>query len=59
MELKEFVPEALLQISGGIEDAQRKLQESGSTTRINTSMTKDDTGNLVIGTAPFGRIRRL
>ncbi|UTS74897.1 hypothetical protein NMB96_08945 [Xanthomonas hortorum] len=49
MELKEFVTEALLQISGGIEDAQRKLQEGGSTTRINTSMTKDDTGNLVTG----------
>ena len=49
MELKEFVTEALLQISSGIEDAQRKLQEGGSTTRINASMTKDDTGNLVTG----------
>lgn len=49
MELREFVTEALLQISGGIEDAQRKLQSDASTTRINTSMTKDDTGNLVTG----------
>ncbi|HGM6069580.1 TPA: hypothetical protein ACKP39_003286 [Stenotrophomonas maltophilia] len=49
MELKDFVTEALLQISGGIEDAQRRLREGGSTTRINTSMTKDDAGTLVTG----------
>jgi len=49
MELKEFVTETLLQICGGIEDAQRRLSIGGSTTRINTSMTKDDSGNLVTG----------
>jgi hypothetical protein len=49
MELRQFVTETLLQISGGIEDAQQRLQAEGSTTRINTSMTKDDTGNLVTG----------
>jgi|SRR5690606_34602306 hypothetical protein len=49
MELKQFVTEALLQISGGIEDAQTKLREAGSGTRINTSITKDDSGNLVTG----------
>ncbi|MBV6831148.1 hypothetical protein [Xanthomonas euvesicatoria] len=49
MELREFVTEALLQVSRGIEDAQVKLQEAGSTSRINASMTKDDTGALVVG----------
>jgi hypothetical protein len=49
MELRQFVTETLIQISGGIEDAQQRLQSEGSTTRINTSMTKDDSGNLVTG----------
>jgi hypothetical protein len=49
MELKQFVTEALLQIAGGIEDAQTRLQEAGSAARINTSVTKDDCGNLVTG----------
>jgi hypothetical protein len=49
MELKQFVTETLLQIASGIEDAQEKLQEVGSAARINTSVTKDDSGNLVTG----------
>lgn len=49
MELKDFVTEALLQIAGGIEAAQSKLQESGSAARINTSVTRDDSGSLVTG----------
>lgn len=49
MELKDFVTEALLQIAGGIEAAQSKLQESGSAARINTSVTRDDSGTLVTG----------
>lgn len=49
MELRQFVTEALLQIAGGIEDAQTKLQEAGSGARINTSVTKDDSGHLVTG----------
>lgn len=49
MELKQFVTEALLQIASGIEDAQAKMQEAGSGARINTSVTKDDSGNLVTG----------
>jgi hypothetical protein len=49
MELKEFVTEALLQIAGGIEAAQNKLQEAGSAARINTSVTRDESGSLVTG----------
>ncbi|MFH1719034.1 MAG: hypothetical protein ABIF19_16900 [Planctomycetota bacterium] len=49
MELKEFVTEALLQIAGGIEAAQNKLHESGSAARINTSVSRDDSGTLVTG----------
>ena len=49
MELKEFVTEALLQIAGGIEAAQTKLQEGGSGARINTSVIRDDSGTLVTG----------
>ncbi|MES1939203.1 hypothetical protein T5B8_03100 [Salinisphaera sp. T5B8] len=49
MELSQFVTETLMQISTGIEDAQKQLQAAGSTARINTFMTKDESGNLVIG----------
>ena len=49
MELKEFVTETLLQIAAGIEAAQGKLLESGSGARINTSVTRDDSGSLVTG----------
>jgi len=49
MELKEFVTETLLQIASGIEAAQTELQDSGSAARINTSVTRDNSGTLVTG----------
>lgn len=49
MELKEFVSETLVQISDGIDDAQRRLRESGSEAKVNPYMTKDGTGKLVTG----------
>ena len=49
MELKQFVTETLVQISEGIEAAQKQLKASGSETIINTNMTATDAGHLVTG----------
>ncbi len=49
MDLKQFVSETLVQISSGIEDAQRNLRESGSEAIINTNMTTADGGQIVTG----------
>jgi predicted ATP-dependent Lon-type protease len=49
IELKQFVTETLVQISEGIEEAQRQLKERGSEARINTNMTTADAGHLVTG----------
>jgi len=42
MDLKQFVTETLVQISEGIEEAQRQLKERGSAAIVNTNMTKTD-----------------
>jgi len=49
MELKQFITETLVQISEGIEEAQKVLKERGSEARINTNMTKTVDGHLVTG----------
>ncbi len=49
MELKQFVTETLVQISEGIQDAQKQLKERGSEAIINTNMTKTDAEHLVTG----------
>lgn len=49
MDLKQFVTETLVQISEGIEEAQRQLKERGSAAIVNTNMTKTDVGHLVTG----------
>lgn len=49
MDLKQFVSETLVQISDGIEAAQKQLRESGSEAVINTNMTKTDSDHLVTG----------
>ena len=49
VDLKQFVAETLVQISQGIEDAQKQLKDGGSETIINTNMTKTDDGHLVTG----------
>ncbi len=49
MELKQFVTETLVQISEGIEAAQKQLKENGSASIINTNMTKTNDGHLVTG----------
>jgi hypothetical protein len=49
MELKQFIAETLVQISEGIEDAQKILRERGSEARINTNMTNTADGHVVTG----------
>ncbi len=49
MELKQFVTETLVQISEGIEQAQRQLKECESEAIINTNMTATHVGHLVTG----------
>lgn len=49
MELKQFVTETLVQISEGIEAAQKQLKERGSEAIVNTNMTKTDVGHMVTG----------
>ena len=49
MDLKQFITETLVQISEGIEEAQRQLKERGSAAIVNTNMTKTDDGHLVTG----------
>ena len=49
MELKQFVTETLVQISDGVQEAQKQLKERGSETIVNTNMTKTDMGHLVTG----------
>lgn len=49
MDLKQFVTETLVQISEGIEEAQRQLKERGSAAIVNTNMTETDVGHLVTG----------
>ncbi len=49
MELKEFVAETLVQIAGGIEEAQQRLKESGSEAKVNPYMTKNDSEKWVTG----------
>lgn len=49
MDLKQFVSETLVQISEGIEAAQKQLREAGSEAVVNTNMTKTDDGHLVTG----------
>ena len=49
MNLREFVTETLVEIAAGIEDAQKQLQDSGSTAEINPYMTKDGSDKWVTG----------
>lgn len=49
MELKQFITETLVQISAGIEAAQKQLKDNGTETIINTNMTVTDAGHLVTG----------
>lgn len=49
MDLKQFITETLVQISDGIEAAQKQLKESGSEARINTNMTVIEGGHIVTG----------
>ena len=49
MELKQFITETLVQVSAGIEAAQKQLKDNGSETIINTNMTVTDAGHLVTG----------
>lgn len=49
MELKQFITETLVQISTGIEAAQKQLKDSDSEAIINTNMTVTDAGHLVTG----------
>ena len=49
MELKQFVTETLVQISEGIEAAQKKLKDTGSEAVINTNMTENNVGQIVTG----------
>lgn len=49
MELKEFVTVTLVQISEGIEGAQKQLKEAGSKAIINTNTTTIDDKQLVTG----------
>ena len=49
MELKDFVAETIVQISDGIEEAQKQLKEKGSETNVNPYMTKDNSGKWVTG----------
>ena len=49
MELKEFVTETLVQVAEGIEEAQRRLKDSGSDAKVNPYMTKDNSGKWVTG----------
>ena len=49
MELKQFVTETLVQITEGIEDAQKQLKERGSEAIVNTNVTTTDKGQLVTG----------
>ena len=49
MDLKDFIRETLIEISTGIEEAQRDLKEKGSDAIINTNITKTDDNILVTG----------
>ena len=49
MELKQFITETLVQISDGIQEAQKQLKERGSEAIVNTNMTETDVGHLVTG----------
>lgn len=48
-DLKQFITETLVQVSAGIEAAQKQLKDSGAETIINTNMTVEDAGNVVTG----------
>lgn len=49
MELKQFITETLVQISAGIEAAQKQLKDDGSEAVINTNMTLTNDAHLVTG----------
>lgn len=49
MELKQFITETIVQICGGIEDAQIELAKRGSEAIVNTNMTFAEGGALVTG----------
>jgi predicted ATP-dependent Lon-type protease len=49
MDLKTFISETLIQISEGVEDAQKRLKEQGLDAVINTNMTETAVGHLVTG----------
>jgi len=49
VELKQFITETLVQISDGIQEAQKQLKERGSEAIVNTNMTETDVGHLVTG----------